>query len=203
MEYLNFVTVAEHYDSIINENNDPIYDPEPLKQLMEQSDGAYFIEALKLSRKKDILEIGVGTGRLALKTAGNCRSFTGIDISSKTAQRAKENLMQFHNISIICGDFLEYEFALQFDTIYSSQVFWHIKEKEKAIGKIYAVLKNGGTFVLSIGKDQSELYEYGNRALKMYPDNKEDILKFLRHAGFDILEIKDVGLAYVIVSCRK
>ena len=76
--------LIEHYDKLIDENNDPVHDTKFLKDYMDRWDGERFIESLQLNKSKSVLEIGVGTGRLALKTAPLCEAFFGIDISSKT-----------------------------------------------------------------------------------------------------------------------
>ena len=56
------VDVITHYDLLIDESNDPVCDPEPLKQYMDKWDGKPFIDALRLDKSKSVLEIGVGTG---------------------------------------------------------------------------------------------------------------------------------------------
>lgn len=80
-----------HYDKLIDENNDPVHDPEPLKAYMDKWDGNEFLSSLKLNKQSSVLEICVGTGRLAVRTAPLCRRFCGIDISPKTINRAAEN----------------------------------------------------------------------------------------------------------------
>ncbi|MDE6111645.1 MAG: class I SAM-dependent methyltransferase, partial [Eubacterium sp.] len=60
--------IAKHYDLLIEENNDPVHDPEPLRIYMDKWDGQKFIDNLELNKNKTVLEIGVGTGRLAIKT---------------------------------------------------------------------------------------------------------------------------------------
>lgn len=102
--------IIQHYDLFIDQNNDPVHDPEPLKEYMDKWDGQEFIEALGLDNEKRVLEIGVGTGRLGVRVTPFCNDFVGIDISSKTIGRAKENFKYFDNVSLICGDFLEHNF---------------------------------------------------------------------------------------------
>ena len=82
--------IATHYDILIDENNDPVHDPEPLKEYMDKWDGQDFINNMNLNFDKSVLEIGVGTGRLAVRVAPLCKSFCGIDISPKTIERARE-----------------------------------------------------------------------------------------------------------------
>ena len=50
---------------------------------MNKWDGAAFINALGLTHDKSVLEIGVGTGRLALRCAPMCKNLTGIDFHPK------------------------------------------------------------------------------------------------------------------------
>ncbi|WP_461368596.1 class I SAM-dependent methyltransferase, partial [Candidatus Darwinibacter acetoxidans] len=46
-----------------------------------------------------MLEIGVGTGRLARRVLDmGCRTFTGLDTSAKTLERARENLAAYPNV---------------------------------------------------------------------------------------------------------
>lgn len=56
-----------------------------------------------ISENSDVLDIGCGTGRLALRLAGKCRSVTAIDLSEKniaTAKRTKKE-NRADNISFI------------------------------------------------------------------------------------------------------
>ncbi|MDF2542461.1 MAG: Methyltransferase type 12 [Herbinix sp.] len=203
MDEYNFVSVSEHYDKLIDEGNDPVYDSKLLKEYMDKSDGQYFINCLDLAPTKDVLEVGVGTGRLAIRVARKCNVFCGIDISEKTVARAKSNLKEFDNVHIMLGDFLEYSFNTLFDVIYSSQVFWHIRDKQNAISKIEKLLKKNGIFVLSINKDQSDVTDYVSRKVRMFPDDKDKILKYLENANLCNMHIEEIENAYVIVAYKK
>lgn len=99
-----------YYDLLIDEWNDPVLDPPPLQDYMNKWDGQIFMDKLNISKDMSVLEIGVGTGRLALKIAPLCKWFVGIDLSPKTVERATVNLSNYGNISIICGDFLDTKF---------------------------------------------------------------------------------------------
>ena len=104
--YISNNDVIKHYDLLIDENNDPIHDPKPLRDYMDKWDGQAFIDKMELDKKTSVLEIGVGTGRLAIRVAPLCGRLHGIDISPKTIDRAKENLPKQTNVSLYCGDFL-------------------------------------------------------------------------------------------------
>ena len=84
--------IVRHYDQLIEENNDPVHDPKPLRDYMDKWDGQAFIDKMELDKNKSVLEIGVGTGRLAVRVAPLCGQFCGIDISPKTIDRSKKTL---------------------------------------------------------------------------------------------------------------
>ncbi len=192
--------VIRHYDLMIDENNDPVRDPEPLREYMDKWDGRQFIDSLKLTKEKSVLEIGVGTGRLAVRTAPECREFCGIDLSPKTIKRAKENLNNQTNVTLVCGNFTEYNFEHKFDVIYSSLTFMHIKDKQTAINKVKSLLNIGGRFVLSIDKNQSDTIDYETRKIKIYPDNKEDIVRYITQSGMNLIKVFETDFVFVFIA---
>jgi len=194
-----------HYDSLIDENNDPFKDSFELQEYMNKWDGEKFIEELKLEKNKNVLEIGVGTGRLAQKICCKCNSFTGIDFSSKTINQAKENLKNFNNINLICADFLEYNFDFKFDIIYSSLTFLHIKNQDKAIfiQKISDLLNENGRFILSIDKNQQKEIIYNNRKIPVFPDNPNKTEKFILNAGLIIENKFETEFAVIFTAVKK
>jgi len=192
--------VIEHYDLLIDENNDPVHDPAPLREYMDLWDGPPFISLLRLRPELCVLEIGVGTGRLALRTAPLCHEFWGIDLSPKTVSRARENLEGIQNTTLLCGDFLSWSFGRKFDVIYSSLTFMHIAEKQQAIFKAAELLNTGGRFILSIDKNQNRYLDYGTRRIGVYPDTPEETVQYLRAAGLMITEQLETGHAHIFAA---
>ena len=199
---MNTSDIIAHYDLLIDENNDPARDPEPLRSYMDKWDGQLFIDKMHLDSTKTVLEIGVGTGRLALLTAPLCRTFTGIDLSPKTTERAKENLFHLPNVTLINADFNTHDFTRKFDVIYSSLTFMHIQNKRSAITKVSSLLTDGGTFLLSTDKNPSDFIDTGTRKLKIYPDAPSEILSCLSYADLTLIEQYETDFA-IIFSARK
>ena len=189
-----------HYDALIDQNNDPARDPRPLRDYMDQWDGPAFLDALTLTPEKAVLEIGVGSGRLALRIAPLCAVFWGIDLSPKTITRAEENLSSCPNVTLITGDFLEYPFPRPFDVIYSSLTFFHISNKEEAIRKVTSLLTPGGRFVLSIDKNPAQSIEFGDRSVPLYPDTPEHTEILLEKAGLSLEVRFETGFAHIFVA---
>lgn len=195
-------SIAKHYDILINEGNDPVHDPEPLKAYMDKWDGQVFIDKMQLSKDKSVLEIGVGTGRLAVRTAPLCKEFYGIDISPETIKGVTKNLEEYQNVNLICDDFMTHNFNTTFDVIYSSLTFMHIKDKQGAINKVQQLLKNGGLFVLSTDKNQDQFIDIGTNKIEVYPDTAEEITQCINISGLKLLEHYETEFANVFV-CKK
>ncbi len=191
--------VKTHYDLLIGENNDPFRDPPALQEYMNSWDGPVFLDLMELDLSKTVLEIGVGTGRLAAKTAGTCRHLTGVDISPRTVERARENLRDFPNVSLICGDFMTCPFTETFDVVYSSLTMMHFENKRSVIGKVSSLLKDGGLFCLSIDKNRSEWIDMGNRRLRIYPDTPEEIAALAEQAGLKAGKTAETENAFLLV----
>lgn len=195
--------VINHYDNLIDENNDPCRDPKPLQDYMDKWDGEDFIKSLDLSKSKTVLEIGVGTGRIARKVAPNCLKLFGLDISPKTIERAKENLAEIDNIELICADFLTYEFNLTFDVVYSSLTSMHFEDKRGFIERVSVLLKSKGRFVLSIDKNQSDWIDMGVRKVRIYPDKPEVIADCIKSSDMSIEKQFETEFAHVFVCLKK
>ncbi|MBO4921009.1 MAG: class I SAM-dependent methyltransferase [Lachnospiraceae bacterium] len=196
------MNIIEHYDKLIEENNDPFRDPQILQDYMNKWDGPAFIDAMQLDKTKHVLEIGVGTGRLAKRVAPNCFKFVGIDISPKTIERARDNLRNFQNVILICSDFLKYKFEDRFDVVYSSLTMMHFEDKRQFIAKVDSVLMSGGIFCLSIDKRQEEYIEMQDRRIRIFPDTPSTVLSILAETNMLVNEQFETEFANIFV-CTK
>ena len=196
------MNVIQHYDKLIVDDNDPFRDPPVLQDYMEKWDGKLFIDSMALDKTKRVLEIGVGTGRLAQKVAPNCLSFTGIDISPKTIERAKENLRSFNNISLICADFTEWESEQIFDVVYSSLTLIHFEDKQGFLLKVDTLLANNGLFCLSIDKSQDLFLDMQDYKIRVFPDTLENTISLIESTQLCVDNTYEKEFAHIII-CRK
>ncbi len=182
------VSALEHYELLIDEGNDPCRDPENLKKYMERWDGENFFKSLKLDSDKKVLEVGIGTGRVADKVLKKgIKEFVGIDISTNTLKQARENLKDFTNVNLFREDICEYTQKEYFDIAYSVLTFMHIDDKEKAIQNMIYSLKPEGILVLSISIDNENYIDYGSRIVKIYPTDVESYKIYLERNGCEII----------------
>ena len=195
-------SITHHYDLLIDENNDPVHDPKPLQDYMDKWDGQAFIDKMELDVSKSVLEIGVGTGRLAVRVVPLCCHFCGIDLSLKTVERANANLSGLSNVTLVSDDFLSFDFNETFDVIYSSLTFMHIEEKSVAINKAAALLNKGGIFMLSIDKSQNTFIDTGSSKIKIYPDSPENIESLIIKSGLKLSEHYETEFAHIFKAIK-
>ena len=196
------MNATEHYDHLIDKDNDPFRDPLPMQEYMNKWDGQLFIDLMELDGFKNVLEVGVGTGRLAIKVAPLCSHFTGVDISPKTIERARENLADFENVELTCCDFMAYAPNKVFDVVYSSLTMMHFKDKEQFVVNVAALLDKGGRFCLSIDKNQSDCIDMGKWKLTVYPDTPENIVGLIGKTTMQVDGVFETEFAHIIV-CSK
>lgn len=194
--------VLLHYENLIDEGNDPVQDPPELAAYMDGWDGHPFLAALMLDGAQSVLEIGVGTGRLAMRTAPLCRCFTGIDLSPKTIGRAGKHLAGHAHARLICADFLAWDTEERFDVIYSSLTFQHFADKQRAADRVAALLSPGGRVVISLDKDQSGVIDYGTRQVWVYPDDPQRMSACLERAGLQVTAVQETERAHIITAVK-
>lgn len=144
------ISTKEHYDRLADSGHGR-NDPPILQEYMARWDGPLFFQALGNLSKADVLEVGIGTGRLARQILERgCGFLTGLDISPKTLVAVKQDLAQFTNLELISTDIPEFRREESFDVAYSVLTFMHIQDKHKALQNMVSSLRPGGRIVLSI-----------------------------------------------------
>ena len=138
------------------------------------------------SRKGALLEVGCGQGTdgiylCSLKKEG---SYTGIDISEKSIEKAREAAGQFAGKTVIVpvyktgnAECLEFPDA-SFDTVYSCGVLHHSPDTQKAVEEIHRVLKKGG---------RGYIYLYRTASPKVFTAH---VLRFISRI-FDSITLQD------------
>jgi SAM-dependent methyltransferase len=105
----------------------------------------------------EVLDIGVGVGRLSRTLAPRVGALTGIDVSREMIARAAENLAE-HDVRLIVGDgtSLAPLDDASFDVVISLVVFQHIPDPQITLGyvrEIGRVLKPGGWAAFQVSND--------------------------------------------------
>jgi len=113
--------------------------------------GTYAVIADKLRRDteatQELLEVGTGTGIMALQLVDRIPAITATDISPEMIQIAEEKRRsrEIHNIRFQVGDCCALDFPDQsFDTVIASNVLHLLMRPDLAMQEICRVLKEGG-----------------------------------------------------------
>ncbi|MFB6454480.1 class I SAM-dependent methyltransferase [Chitinophaga sp. Hz27] len=110
--------------------------------------GNSLIEWLNPQPGESILDLGCGTGELTAQLAETGANVTGIDASPKMISSAKAH---FPNVNFAVADAASFDLHQQFDAIFSNATLHWVQEKEKAIERMYAHLRQNGRLVLEMG----------------------------------------------------
>ena len=109
------------------------------------------IEKYTALKNKDVLDIGCGTGRLAIHLGKLVKHWSGIDISSESVDTARKNIKKLgleDKIDFEIGSFKEIPFTNKFDIVISSNSLHFEPDKNDAFESIYASLKSDGYFII-------------------------------------------------------
>lgn len=156
----------------------------------------------------DILEIGFGDGFLANLLSNRGNNITGIDISYTRAQIASKKVPKA-NFVIGYAESLTF-ITNAFDYVICVETLEHIPKYEKTIREVYAVLKPGGIFLITVPyKDLKieikcpyclkKFHPYGH--INFFDRNK--LNSVLENNDFEVLNSSIFGsrIVYNKVSC--
>jgi len=112
-------------------------------------------------KDKLVLEVGCGIGTAAQSFIENGAIYTGVDLSDKSIEIAKQRFNVFNlEGNVFQGNIEEIDNInnTQFDLVYSFGVLHHTPNIEKSISNIYKMLKPGGEFKMMLYAKNSWKY---------------------------------------------
>lgn len=118
------------------------------KPMDSMSMGKWNKELFKRIEGKEVLEVGVGTGKNLLMYPENL-NITGIDFSNKMLEIAKDKVKDKKNIKLIEMDAQAMEFEDNtFDTVITSCVFCSVPDPVSGLKEIRRVCKANGKIIM-------------------------------------------------------
>jgi ubiquinone/menaquinone biosynthesis C-methylase UbiE len=138
-----------------------------IKKLKQQSEDnreyrQVLYKKVDLKNKKDILDVGCGTGAVTLDIAQSTKgNVVGIDIDSEKLEEAERVLSIIPNIKLMKADTLNLPFEDEsFDLVVFSVVLIYIKDQQKAIREMARVTKRGGYVLATLEPDYASYIDY-------------------------------------------
>jgi ubiquinone/menaquinone biosynthesis C-methylase UbiE len=117
--------------------------------------GAAFHQVAGLPNGTRLLEIGVGTGRIAIPIISAGYRYIGVDLSLKMMARLRERLPPSRDVALVCGDATRLPLHnASVDGAVAVHVFHLIAGWERAIAELQRVIRPGG--VLAHGFNESD-----------------------------------------------
>ncbi len=171
-----------------------------------------FILDKSLPISGEILEIGTGKGHFALALAKHEFNFTSIDISKQEQKIAMLNLRYFgleKQVVLKIENATCMSFPGQsFNTVFSINVFHHLKNPQAVLEEITRLLCNGGKVVLSdFSKKGLEIinacHTHEGRTHDYFRNRLNEAKNYFVSKGFEIKEFQSEVQEVVIAKPKK
>lgn len=106
------------------------------------------VEMLGVGQKDAVLDLGSGTGILLPYLSPLAKNITAVDFASEMLAKARMKFADLNNISYVVADILAYEPQQRFDKITCMNFYPHIRDKERFIERVQALLKPEGEITI-------------------------------------------------------
>lgn len=118
-----------------------------------EAEAARVVDLLSIESGHAVLDLGAGTGALALGIARRCRTLTAVDVSPAMLMilREKADRAGLRNIETVTAGYLTFDAAgRKWDRIVSNVVLHHLPDFWKVVGlrRVHEMLADGGVFLL-------------------------------------------------------
>lgn len=139
---------------------------------------------------KEILDIGAGTGRLAIQLARAGAMVTALDVSSSMLDKLKQKAPS--KIKLVVGDAENLPFAdNSFDLMVAAFLIVHLKDPRYFLDQAYRALKDGGRLLLTnINQKRPPLVDGqgGSVKIESFYHRPEKIKEMLTDLAFRIVD---------------
>ncbi len=205
-----------HPQSLAFDRAAPLYDatrgyaPEVAEQI-----GAAIIEAANALPGTRFLEIGVGTGRIALPITRRGYDYTGVDISAPMLDRLRAKVVEIQQASASAAAPLRLELVMAdmtalpfpdaaFDVVVAVHVFHLVRAWRQAVEETLRVLRPGGVFLhcwdehLKPGGESMQerwteiVREMGSEVGIVGAERRGLVTDYLRERGFAVETLRTV-----------
>ncbi|MGD8506139.1 MAG: class I SAM-dependent methyltransferase [Candidatus Bathyarchaeota archaeon] len=154
---------------------------------------------------KRILDVGCGSGRIAIELARRGAYVTGIDFSKSMLHMASATAKKFdveNSCEFVNDDFLNYSFAGKFDTLIALGFFDYTKDPTPYLKKMKSLMKEKCIFSFPSKfafQVPLRMIWLKTRKLPVYFYTKKQMKRFLSPI-FPRFKIKNISAGYFVVA---
>lgn len=155
-----------------------------------------------LDSPRSILDIGCGSGTVAIYLANKGNKVLGVDVSRNAIKACREStkILGFNNknIKFEVMSFPEKTITRRFDLIVCSEVIEHLENDNLALKRMFFLLKKNGIAFISTPSKNAPLYRLGiassfdNRVGHLRRYSLEELSNKCKVCGFEIIETKKI-----------
>lgn len=165
------------------------------------------LDTAKVCENKSILDIACGTGvMIDYYIERKVSNIVGVDISPNMINIAKDKFKNYDNISFICCDAENYNFAKQFDCAIIFNAFPHFVSPIDLLNNLYKAVKIGGTLTVAHdrGRKEIDLHHKEVNASKISNGlmSADELEKIFIKAGFKNTYIKSTDDIYIVTGTK-
>jgi ubiquinone/menaquinone biosynthesis C-methylase UbiE len=138
-----------------------------------------------LNPESEVLCVGCGPGSIlrAISATHPTIRATGIDISQKRVEQARERSTDYPKLQFLCGNATEMQFPRRtFDVVITRMLLQYLSQKEKAVAEMVRVAKPGATVLLQ-DLDGQLIWHYPEDTVMQ--NAVAQVTKALAESGFD------------------
>ena len=170
-------------------------------ELMEVEHGknvSKFLQTISFDKPFTFLDVGCGNGWVVRKIAreDKCKKAIGIDVSKKMISQSKKKRNNKKE-SFFHTDIESWKYKGKFDFIFSMESLYYANSIEKALEKIFKLLKPRGQFFCGTDfyTDNKATVRWANiMKIQMHLHSKKEWREFFQNSGFKVKtkHIKDL-----------
>jgi predicted TPR repeat methyltransferase len=177
------LTAPQRLVSTVFDRYSDRYDQHLIGTLKYRTPDLLFDATVRLvpSRRLDILDLGCGTGLLGARFQPLARTLTGVDISTKMLEVARQR--QIYD-DLVCGELVEFlqMQTREFDLAAAADVFVYIGDLSRVFREVRGALRTGGIFGFSV--EASEEQDFVLRSTLRYAHSAAYLRKLSDDHGF-------------------